>query len=350
MKNSLLIEPNEIAFVTTDKCTAACANCCFQCRPQNTNMLTYVEMKEYIDRALADFPNIMNVIFTGGECFLLGSDLDKIISYASARNLSVRVVTNGYWARSFKSTYLRLRQLKQLGLKEVNVSTGDEHQEWVKFDYVINVIVASLLLGLTIVVNVESSPDSMFKVENLTNDVRLKKYNTSSYKNFYVLKGEWMYFRKHQSEKGLQSCNLSQYTRCSSLFKDIIVFPTKKQYACCGLTNKYIPYMYLGDLACHSIKELYSLQFDDFMKIWLFTEGPARIMEFIERKQGKAISPKNKHICQICVEIFQSKSNMECLKEHYKEKIVSVLMKFFMLKQIQQNELSNLNKNNYGKN
>ena len=271
--------------------------------------------------------------FQAESVFLLGEDLDRIISYAASKNLSIRVVTNCYWAHSFKTTYRRLCELKHIGLKEVNVSTGDEHQEWVKYDNVVNVIIASILLKLTIVVNIENSPCASFSIETMLNDYRLKKYFDKKIKNFYILQGEWMYIKK-QNNRIDRPFEQNKYLRCESLFKDIIIFPTKKQYACCGLTNKYNPYMYLGDLNCHSFKELYERQFEDFVKIWLYTEGPAKILEFIENKSGKPLSSKNKHICQICAEIFQSKDNMECLKANYKEIATSVLMKFFMTKSL----------------
>ena len=76
--------------------------------------------------------------------FLLGNDLNLIIDYASRIGLSARVVTNGYWAKSPEIAKEKLLELSKCGLKEVNFSTGEDHQEWVSYDNIVYGSIAAL--------------------------------------------------------------------------------------------------------------------------------------------------------------------------------------------------------------
>ena len=341
MLEKLFSPPVSISLISTNKCTAECANCCFQCNPRNNQSLSFDDAKNIIDQSLTKFPqSIKLLVITGGECFTLGKELDKIINYASERGLLTRVVTNGYWAYSFKKTYLRLLRLQQIGLTEINVSTGDEHQEFVSLDNIVNIIVASRLLNMTIAINVETSPLDRFSSNMLKNDIRLKKYGLDKRTDLYVVSGKWMYFKKQSKEKiqRLLEFNDKQSSsvigeRCSSILNDIIVFPDKKMYSCCGLTSIYSKYLYLGRLTSHSVAELYIKQFDDFIKIWLYTEGPGKILNFARRKRGLTpLNFKGVHTCQVCVELFKDEENMKIIKDKYKEVLQDVIIKYSFLR------------------
>ncbi len=338
MDNSLFISPVSISIMVTDRCTAACNNCCFQCKPSNQNRLSYEEIEKYVDQALRKFDTIKLLVITGGECFILGDDLDKIVRYAARRKLLVRVVTNAYWAVTFKKTYLRLFQLKELGLNELNISTGDEHQEWISFDNIIFAIVAAIHLNLNIAINVESSPLSQFGRKNISEDMRLKKYDIFNNRNIHIINGKWVYFKKGVNVELNNSENKSSYRkknlRCNSLFRDIVITSEHYMYACCGLTCIYIPCLYLGNLKRNDISFLYNRQFDDFIKIWLFVEGPAKILDFIMLKLNReAVDVTNWHICQICAEIFKNPENITCLQNNYQEVLSNVIIKYSLLRQ-----------------
>lgn len=341
MSAKLFSPPVSISLISTNRCTAECANCCFQCNPRNNLSLNFEEAKNIIDQSLTKYSHsIKLLVITGGECFTLGKELDKIISYASERRLLTRVVTNGYWAYSFKKTYLRLLSLQQIGLTEINVSTGDEHQEFVSLDNVVNIIVASRLLNMTIAINVETSPLDSFSSDMLKNDIRLKKYELDKKANFYIVSGKWMYFKKQSKERiqRLLEFNDKQSSsligeRCSSILNDIIVFPDKKMYSCCGLTSIYSKYLYLGKLTSHSVTELYTKQFDDFIKVWLYTEGPGKILNFARKKRGLApLSFRGVHTCQVCVELFKDEENIKIVKDEYKEVLQDVIIKYSFLR------------------
>ena len=128
--------PTSLTVLATYKCTAACKECCFECSPKLTQRLSLPEIHQAIDQASA-FASLRLVVFSGGECFLLGKELVSAVGYAHNKGLLVRCVTNGYWSTSSHAALLRLRPLQQAGLTELNLSTGDDHQAFVPFDRVV---------------------------------------------------------------------------------------------------------------------------------------------------------------------------------------------------------------------
>jgi organic radical activating enzyme len=339
--NELIIPPAQLTFVATNKCTAACQNCCFQCRPQNKDRLTLRKMKEYVDQAVEAYDTIEILIITGGECFTLGQDLERIIKYASDKGLLTRVVTNGYWAKSQEKATVRLKSLVESGLCEINFSTGDEHQEWVPYDNIIYGIIAGLELNLVVAVNVESSVSNKFNTKQLESDLRLEKYKPLLRKKLFFLSGAWMPFlesaeKKANAYKKNKDSPVILYhpqNRCSALFNILSIDPTNQVLACCGLTVSYISYLRLGSAKKYSLKFLYEHQFHDFLKIWLFTEGPGNVLNFCRKKLNLSQLDITKwHICQICVEIFRDEQNILILQQHYGEVFQSVMLKYTLLR------------------
>ena len=125
-----IIPPKTISLLTTYKCSAVCKNCCFGCNPRIREQLSVDEMKSYIDKSLSAYRSTLKVlVLTGGECMLLGNKIYEIIKHGKENGLLVRIVTNGYWAKSYRIAFNKLQKLKNAGLYEINFSTGDDHLE-----------------------------------------------------------------------------------------------------------------------------------------------------------------------------------------------------------------------------
>jgi len=335
----MLIKPKTLSLLTTYKCTSSCKNCCFGCNPKIDARLDVNEMKHYIDITLKSYKDSLKVlVLTGGECFLLGNELDEIISYAKENDLMVRVVTNGYWAKSYDETYERLKTLINLGLSEINFSTGDDHLEWTPYENIVNGCVASVELGIMCVVNVERHDKSEFTAKRFFEDTRLKEImNDESKRNLLKIEsGIWISFN---NEDSLTYNNIPIYDSnvqgCTALFNTIAINPYSEIIACCGLTSEYIKCMRLGNLRKDniSIKEVWENQFYDFIKIWLFTEGPLKILNFIQEKKGSNHNYSNRHICDICSEIFKSQQNINILQNCYKEVLPTIILKYLLLRE-----------------
>lgn len=318
----LVISPFTINLITTNKCTAKCKDCCFGCNPNQNDRMSLQQMKDYILNSMFYYSNIKLLVLTGGECFTLGKDLEKIVKFGKEMELSVRVVTNCFWAVSFKRAYKKLKKMKECGLTEFNISTGDEHQKWVPYDNIVYAVVAVIKLDITTVINVESNVTHSFTSEIIKNDVRIKPYY-DKFKNqkLFILDGIWMAFTKSTQQEMETKKQNSTYSyskkRCTSLFSTISINTQEVMHACCGLTSENNQYMILGNINKKSINEIYEYQFNDFIKIWLYTEGPFAILNFIKANGGtlKNQNYLDSHMCEQCALLFENENNIEILNK-----------------------------------
>jgi len=230
------------------------------------------DAKNYISKAIKSFETISLVVITGGEPFILGiSFLEEIILFSKSFKLLTRIVSNGFWACSEEKTNKHLVRLKNAGLDELNLSTGDEHQEYVKLESISRAAIESVKLNITTVINVEAhlssnfTADTLFKIPSF-NEFFSKEENSDKLK---IINGLWSDFKKGAKslEFDKNSLKLIQESKkgCDSIFKIFSVFPDGQMAACCGLTIKKIKELKLGNLNCYSARFLYELQYMNFI-------------------------------------------------------------------------------------
>src|SRR5512140_2834717 len=171
----MVIVPHTLALITTYRCTAACDHCCFSCSPANSASIPPANIRKYIEQA-TNIPTIKVVVFTGGECFLLGKELDLLVKAATENKFITRFVSNGFWATSRPAARRRLEKLVRCGLREANYSTGEQHARFVKPEYVRHGAIAAAELGLTSLIAVDSFGDSQFDFNTFVSDAEFQKH------------------------------------------------------------------------------------------------------------------------------------------------------------------------------
>jgi organic radical activating enzyme len=152
--------------LVTYQCTAACAQCCFESSPHVKGRIPIEDLLDYIDQAKRDFPTVQLVVFSGGECFMLGKDLVRAIERASGHGFATRCVTNGYWATSRKAAEQRVREVYEAGLTELNFSTGDDHQQFVPFDRVATGAMVAAEYGIRTLIILEGRNEARFTIDD----------------------------------------------------------------------------------------------------------------------------------------------------------------------------------------
>lgn len=284
IKDLVGIKPSTLTITPTHKCTASCHECCFGCNPKITHILETEKIIQYIDRAISEFPSIQVVVITGGECFLLGDDLDKIIKHAASYKVITRVVTNAYWAHTYEIAVNRLTKLVDSGLIEINFSTGDNHQNFVSFENIINAARASYDLGVrTICIAVESPPDANFKSTDILCNTLLEPMIKEGVLKY--IDASWMKFKKGDESK--RSITFYENTKsCPHIFTGLVINPYSQLLACCGLTVEYNSYLKLGCLDNNSFDDLYYEQYNDLFKFWLHADGPEYIYDAVMNVRG----------------------------------------------------------------
>ena len=265
-------------------------------------------------------------------------DLPDIINFATKEcSLFVRIVTNGFWADSYNHSLDILKELTNAGLKEINFSTGDEHQIFVPIQNIKNGIFASVRVGLKPVVNIESNDGQRFTSKYFFQDKNL--FALLNDEKIELLNGIWIPF-KSSNIKELQSDDIVityNHKPCDNIFKTVCIDANHRMLACCGLAVKYVKYLDLGNLCKVSMKELYNNQFQDFIKIWLFVDGPYKILEFLSKYIRVDLEEfKKLHDCQICAMILNNESCICILKQNYKKVFANIMFKY--LTKIKSNE------------
>ena len=218
-------QPQAFTILATYRCTAMCTNCCFDSNPWLKERLSIDDIIELLDEA-AELPALELVGFSGGECFLLGDDLNTAVAHAKSIGLRTRCVTNAYWAKSKEAGRIRLEGLRAAGLDELNISTGDFHQEYVDESAVVNAAELGVEIGFdeTLVV-VEMQRTRTVSADTLRNNPRVKNLLDSL--KFKIIESPWMpinadEFIDHQPNHLLNRSNLSSRHGCRSIFTTMV--------------------------------------------------------------------------------------------------------------------------------
>ncbi len=317
----MLMVPHTLALVTTYRCTAACEHCCFDCSPRQKDTLAAADMHRFIDQA-KELETIRVVVFTGGECFLLGKDLDELVGHAAENGFVTRFVSNGYWGTTREGARRRLERLKQRGLKEANFSTGEQHSRFVPVASVRNAAMAAADLGLVSLVAVDSFGESTFNFDEFLKDRDFREHVDAG---TVVLKvSPWMKFNGKRPI-AYTSRHMEQLQQhrvigcgCPTVLKVLAIAPSYKLYACCGLTVQSIPEMEIGSLKGPAwaaakagkratLSGLIRNTPDDFMKIWIHLHGPDAVLRYAQKLDRSIPTPPGQaHVCDICRSIYQS--------------------------------------------
>ncbi|MBD5278325.1 MAG: 4Fe-4S cluster-binding domain-containing protein [Bacteroides sp.] len=339
------VSPLTVGLITTTRCTAACKDCCFGCNQSNHETMDYNMIINAIDNAVNSFPDIKLIVLTGGECFLLGEEtLANIIRHIHKLGLRSRIVTNAFWATSFKKAYRTLLYLHECGLTEINVSTGDEHLKWVSLDNVIYAIVASVRNNMPISINIESSVHKSFGAEDLLNDYRIRKYLESGL--IYIVNGHWVSSSKIESDptkKDFAYISSGNTLRCTSIFTSPSILPNGSVIACCGLTSQDHKSLTLGNVICSDLSSIFEKSIYDFIKLWIYTDGPFSLLKFCNEVNPQ-LPPieRDLHICEYCKILYTNDDYFSTLTKHYRSKIPTLLGKFEILS----NRIKNMNPKN----
>jgi hypothetical protein len=328
------ILPRAVTILGTYRCTAACKDCCFDSNPGIHERLTLDRIIDFIGEA-SELRSVKMVVFSGGECFLLGSDLVKAVEYATSKGLATRCVTNGYWAKSLSRGKTILDSLRIAGLSELNISTGDFHQQFVSEETVVNAVELGLTCGMdrTLLI-VEMREGSRVTVANLLTNIRLQKFlEEHGGRRFGIIQSPWMPMDHQRVSEQTPGRLLSRDTvqtkgGCRSIFTTSVLTPSNHIGVCCGLSRERIPELnYPTD--GRALSDVLEEAGRDFIKIWLFVDGPERILAWAASK-NKGIQWENRyaHHCHACLAIFDDPQVRETILEHYRERVDDVLLRY----------------------
>ena len=169
------IEPHTLTILCTYQCTAACKQCCFESSPKVLGRLSRQAIFDRISEARREFPTLRLVVFSGGEATILKQDLFDAIAHCTDLALLTRIVSNASWGKTSAAAGRTAKALSDAGLRELNISTGKDHQEWVPAESVIKAAEAAVDQGIHTLITVEVDDEQASRLIAISRDERIKR-------------------------------------------------------------------------------------------------------------------------------------------------------------------------------
>lgn len=323
--------PSTLVVIATYKCTASCKSCCFGCSPKKPLGTDIGKIRRFIDSGTGEFPSLKLAVFTGGECFLLGTGLDEIIAYAKSKGLYTRCVTNGFWAKSPAIATERLKALKNAGLTEINFSAGFAHQAFVPSEHVLNGAMAAAQLGMVALISVENDAERKNCGEMLAKHpllLQFMKDQPEQAKLVKIIDTVWV------GDGASKGGGKSKTKPCDTILDTLVLTPDFRLKSCCGLSVDSIPEMDMGAVEPGTLRARHTEQFDDFLKIWMKVDGPEGIIGYLKEKHPDVKTPEFSHPCQACKFLYSSQKIRDLIREHFVGKSADVLFRFSTVKEV----------------
>ena len=320
-----------LSIVTTRQCTAACDHCCVGASPRATAKIPVERIHGLIDEAKR-IPSIDRVVFTGGECFLLGRELDGLIAHAHELELTTRVITNGYWAVNGRSARERVRTLQTAGLDEMMLSTGTFHQQFVPVARVAHAARAAAAAGIVTRISIEDCDQTTFDDTNL----RAELSDAIGAGTIVVSRDPWI---RDAGGRGTTAITHERRLardgaddgRCAQILNVITVTPDQQLLSCCGFPMEELPRLRVGSVADAALDDVLRLAPNELLKMWLHVAGPVAIAEFIAEHLPGFSFAASPSICQSCVTLQRDERAMRVLAEHAGEVVDAVAAEFVRL-------------------
>jgi len=315
----------QLTVLTANQCTARCAHCSVNSGPDRKEKLSFAVIQSAIDR-LSLQGKLLSVVFAGGEPTLLKEHLLDAIAYCDANDISTRIVTNASWATSRAAARRMLVQLREAGLRELNISADDYHLPFIPFERVQTAWAAAKGMGFVSVSIANcSGPRSIVTPEfikvRLGEDVVMRfddEGHSSSNPTlpsedgtlYRLSNGTLMALGRGRNELAAEDFHYPADqsildTPCQWAISSAALSPKGHLVACCGTEAHGNPVLDFGDTTIESdmVKLVDGANADPVVNL-IGTVGPYQIMRFLKRRAPEvSFSPAYTSMCHICEDI-----------------------------------------------
>jgi organic radical activating enzyme len=328
--SGLVSSPKTLSIMPTYTCTAACTHCASLSNPQERTRLPLATMLAAIDEAKS--LGFYNVVFTGGEATLRWGDLLTSIAHASALGLPTRVVSNAHWATSREQARRRIDALQAAGLSEINYSTGDEHARFVPVERVVTASLVAIECDLPLVVMIELRAERRVTRDTFLRQPILAELAPAQMERLRIVESPWMplepdRIERYPAGRATDASNLGYRAGCNNVLQTYTLQADGRVGACCGIGMRLIDELSVVDaqgegFLGRAIEEAEG----DFLKLWVRTEGPERILAWAAEKDPSIEwQGQYAHHCQACARLYRDPKVAAVIHEHHGEMLTSVL-------------------------
>jgi hypothetical protein len=131
----------------TMRCNIACAHCSVDSHPHRAGRMA-LDTALGMVRAFSRIPDIEFIDVSGGEPLLYRREIEALGREARRCGKSLRIVTNGFWARSREGAADVLSELHAAGIDAVAVSIDEWHLPFIQPQVIQNYVAACREVGI----------------------------------------------------------------------------------------------------------------------------------------------------------------------------------------------------------
>lgn len=341
----LILKPHQLTVLTTSKCTAACGHCSMNSGPSRRDRLTFELIRQAIDN-LHILNKLRVVIFAGGEPTLLGEHLLNAIAHADSLGILTRVVTNAYWAVTPERARVKLIQLREAGLQELNISADDYHLPYIPFERVEHAWHASKGLGFQAVViancwGPNSTITPQYIMDRLGEQLPLR-FDDDGHSNrlgtpasdgtLYQLSNAYVQrIGRAVQTIAFEDVNFPQRQEdleggCPWAIQSAALSPRNHLVACCGIEAEGNEVLDFGELTHVSAEERVYEADDNLLLNAIALRGPMYLKRFVQERAPE-ISFREKYatVCEVCEHLVTRPNVVMVLRQHAAELASEVL-------------------------
>jgi MoaA/NifB/PqqE/SkfB family radical SAM enzyme len=268
--------PSVLGLLITSKCNIVCRHCCNDSHPLNSGSVTFEEAARLIEMA-REIPTIREIGISGGEPFLFITLLRGIVQAASCAGFTSSITTNGFWGRAPELASPLLSELKQHGLRAINLSTSVFHQEYIDLSILAKAASMGLEAGLDVCINLVST-------SSLTGEaLKSALGDLSKQVEFVVMpclaagRGAAA-VRDEEFERGFEA----PAGNCREHFKKLAVDRSGQVYPCCS-PGGFTPPLLMGNVRESSLGSIWKRSAENKLLAILEEVGPQFFLPFLRR-------------------------------------------------------------------
>lgn len=327
-----------LGLVVTYQCNAMCKHCGSNCGPRETDWMTEREIKELIRQAAT--LGARNIVFTGGEPTLLGDRLPELFQFIRDETLIpfCRLVTNGWWASSYDRAHSMLREWKDAGLVELNISCGEFHQEFVPIERIAHAFRAGIDLGFRTVIlageflrpgrGTRRPADYEGAVNGTLMPVQyLSPYCERSHGMQAGTVMPWGRGKEYVEDSDLVwSTENGSNPVCADVLASITALPDGRMTACCGVMTREASFLDIGNWREESLLAMTQRAHEDLIFNWIRYVGLRDMRDWLAAKDPslelptRCVSP-----CDLCARMLTNSAAREVLCRYGAERMDDIL-------------------------
>ena len=322
--------------------------------PKRNHTLSWPQLEKILTQLFAE-TKLGVVVFSGGESTLLGEDLLKALRLCKQHGVITRLVTNAFWATSPEAAYAKLKELRDAGLDEVNISTDDYHLPYISLQKVRFAFDAARKIDfMSLVLCNAYGPQSWLTPERINKefgegDEMHRRFDANGARvdverqegRTMVMLSNGVSMQLGRGVQGLDESEVLQHANthideigeqiggCPWAVRSAAISAKGHFVSCCGFEVEDNQILDYGDLNKHSLAELMDRADNDLITNMIAIIGPVKLKQLLQQIAPDEVSfPRKSYrgYCEVCEDLVSIKQNREALykyQSHFVEAIVA---------------------------